>query len=164
MDISVKDSIDDTTSIFDGDTFSCSVPSCVNEVSFCSALFHFLNKLFCIFCWMQFQECLAEASRECRCRLCDSTLCTSKFSCESRQEVVLSLSFCQDRYWRKYAECICGQEDYVLSCRCRRDRANDFLECGRSDRKHECSLLRSYLRSQSFRLHQLLRSQEERYV
>ena len=52
-DISVKDCIDDTTSIFDGDTFSCSVPSCVNQVSFCSALFHFLNKFFCIFCWMK---------------------------------------------------------------------------------------------------------------
>ena len=76
---------------------------------------------------MQFQECLAKASRECRCRLCDSTLCTSKFSCESRQEIVLSLSFCQDRYWRKYSESICGQEDYVLSCRCRRDRANDVF-------------------------------------
>ena len=76
---------------------------------------------------MQFKECLSEASRECRCRLCDSTLCTSKFSCESRQEIVLSLSFCQDRYWRKYSESICGQEDYVLSCRCRRNRANDVF-------------------------------------
>ena len=77
---------------------------------------------------MQFKECLSEASRECRCRLCDSTLCTSKFSCESGQEVVLCLSFCQDRYWRQYTECICGQEDYVLSCRCRRNRANDFFD------------------------------------
>ena len=112
-DISVKDCIDDTTSIFDGDTFSCSVPSCANQVSFCSALFHFLNKFFCVFCRMQFKECLSEASRECRCRLCDSTLCTSKFSCESRQEIVLSLSFCQDRYWRKYSESVCGQEEDV---------------------------------------------------
>ena len=35
---------------------------------------------------------------------------------------------CQDRYWRQYTECICGQEDYVLSCRCRRNRANDFFD------------------------------------
>ena len=99
----------------------------LTRVSFCSALFHFLNKFFCVFCRMQFKECLSEASRECRCRLCDSTLCTSKFSCESRQEIVLSLSSCQDRYWRKYSESVCGQEDYVLSCRCRRNRANDVF-------------------------------------
>ena len=36
---SVKDSIDDSTSIFNGDTFSCSVPSCVNKVSLSSANF-----------------------------------------------------------------------------------------------------------------------------
>ena len=34
---------------------------------------------------------------------------------------------CQDRYWRQYAECICGQEDYVLSCRSCGNRANDFF-------------------------------------
>ena len=76
---------------------------------------------------MQLQECLAEASGEGRGRLGDSTLGTSKLCCESGQEVVLSLIRCQDRYRRKYAECICRQEDYVLSCRCRRYRAYDVL-------------------------------------
>ena len=77
---------------------------------------------------MKLKECLSEASRECRCRLCDSTLCTSKFSCESGKEVVLCLLWCQDRYWRKYAECICGQEDNLFRCRCRRYRANNVLD------------------------------------
>ena len=62
LDISVQDSIDDTTSILDGDTFACSVPSCIYQVCFCTALLHFLNQFFCIFCRMQLQECLAEAS------------------------------------------------------------------------------------------------------
>ena len=76
---------------------------------------------------MQLKECLSEASGESRSRLSDTALCTSKLCCESRQEVVLCLLRCQDRYWRKYAECICGQEDNVLCCRCRRDRANNVL-------------------------------------
>ena len=62
VDCSVQDCIDDTTCIFDGDTFSCSIPSCIYEVSFSSTLLHLLNKLFCIFCWVQFEECLSEAS------------------------------------------------------------------------------------------------------
>ena len=33
VDCSVQDSIDDTTCIFDRDTFSCSVPSCIYEIS-----------------------------------------------------------------------------------------------------------------------------------
>jgi len=76
---------------------------------------------------MQLKECLSEASWECWCRLCDSTLCTSKFCCKSRQEVVLCLILCQDRYRRKYSESICRQEDYILSCRCRRYWTNDVL-------------------------------------
>ena len=76
---------------------------------------------------MQFKECLSEASRECWCRFCDSTFCTGKLSCESRQEVVLCLFRRQYRYRRKYSESICRQEDYILSCRCRRNRTNDVL-------------------------------------
>ncbi len=76
---------------------------------------------------MQLQECLAKASGEGRCRLCDSTLGTSKLCCETGQEVVLSLILCQDRYRRKYSESVCGQEDYVLCCRCRRYRTYDVL-------------------------------------
>ena len=76
---------------------------------------------------MQLQECLAEACREGRSRLGNSALGSCKFCSKSGQEVVLSLLWCQNRYWRKYAECICGQEDNILSCRCRRNRANDVL-------------------------------------
>ena len=77
---------------------------------------------------MQLQESLAKASREGRGRLGNSTLSTCKFSSETRQEVVLSLLRSQDRYRRQYTESICGQEDYILSCRCRRDRAYDVFD------------------------------------
>ena len=76
---------------------------------------------------MQLQECLAEACREGRSRLGNSALGSCKFCSKSGQEIVLSLLWCQNRYWRKYAECVCGQEDNILSCRCRRNRANDVL-------------------------------------
>ena len=66
---------------------------------------------------MQLQECLAEACGEGRCRLCDSTLGSCKLCSESGQEVVLGLLRCQNGYRRKYAECVCGQEDYILSVR-----------------------------------------------
>ena len=76
---------------------------------------------------MQFQECLTEASGEGRSRLCDAALCTSQLSCETGQEVILSLLRCQNRYRRQYAECICRQEDNVLRCGSRRDRTYDVL-------------------------------------
>ena len=76
---------------------------------------------------MELQECLTEASGEGRCRLCDSALCTSKLCCETGQEVVLCLLRSQDGYRRKYTECICGEEDHVLSCRTCGDRANDIF-------------------------------------
>ena len=95
--------------------------------AFCSALLHLLNQLFCILGRMQLQECLTEASGEGRGRLGNTALGTSQLSCETGQEVVLSLLRCQNRYWRKYAECICGQEDNVLSCRCGRNRTYDVL-------------------------------------
>ena len=114
VDVSVKDCIDDTTGIFDGDTFSGAVPSCIYKISFSAVCFHLLNKLLSVFCRMKLKESLSEASGEGRCRLSDSTLCTSKFSCEARQEVVLSLLRCKNRYWRQYAESICRKEDYVL--------------------------------------------------
>ena len=77
---------------------------------------------------MQFQECLSEASGECWCRLCDSTLCTSKFCCKARKEVVLCLLWCQNRYWRQYAESICRQENNFFCCRSGRNRANNILD------------------------------------
>ena len=76
---------------------------------------------------MQFQECLSEASWECWCRFCDSTLCTSKFCCKSWQEVVLCLFWCKYRYRRKYSECISRKEDYILSCRCWRYRTYNIF-------------------------------------
>ena len=66
---------------------------------------------------MQLQECLAEACGEGRCRLCDSTLGSCKLCSKSGQEVVLGLLRCQNGYRRKYAERVCGQEDYILSVR-----------------------------------------------
>ena len=77
---------------------------------------------------MQLQECLSEACGEGRCRLSNTTFCTSQFCCETRQEVVFGLFRSQNGYRRKYAECICGQEDYVLSCRSCGYRTNDVLD------------------------------------
>ena len=64
---------------------------------------------------MEFQECLAEASRESRSWLSDAAFSTCKLSSEAREEVVLGLLWSKDRYWRKHAECVSRQEDYVLS-------------------------------------------------
>ena len=76
---------------------------------------------------MQFQECLAEACGEGRCRLGDTTFCTGQFCGEAGQEVVLCLLRSQDRYRRKYAECVSGEEDNFLSCRSCGYRTNDVL-------------------------------------
>ena len=76
---------------------------------------------------MQLQECLAEASGESRSRLGNSALSSCKLCSEAGQEVVLGLLRCQDGYRRKYAECICRQEDYVVRSRAVRDRLNDLL-------------------------------------
>ncbi len=77
---------------------------------------------------MQLQERLAEACGEGRCRLGDSALCSCKLCCETGQEVVLGLLRCQNRYRRKYAECVSGQEDYVLRCRSCGYRTNNLLD------------------------------------
>ena len=76
---------------------------------------------------MQFQECLSETCGECRSRLCNSTLSTCKFCCKSGKEVVLCLLWCQDRYRRKYAECVSRKEDYILCCRCGRNRTYNIF-------------------------------------
>ena len=106
VDVTVQDSVDDTTCIADRDTLACTVPTCVNEVCLSVVLVHLLNQLLSVLCWVQLQECLAEASRECWSRLCDTALCTCQLSCEAREEVVLSLLWSQDRYWRQYTKCI----------------------------------------------------------
>ena len=103
----VEDSVDDTTCITDRDTLACTVPTCVNQVCLSTRLLHLLNQLLSVLSWVQLQECLTEASRECWSRLGDTALCTSQLSCEAREEVVLSLLSVQDRYWWQYTECIC---------------------------------------------------------
>src|SRR5699024_9474385 len=128
QDRAIQNRVDDSTGILDGDTLSGSVPSGIYQVSLSSALLHSLNKLLCILRRMQLQECLAKASGEGRCRLCDSTLGSCKLCCETGQEVVLGLLRCQNRYRRKYAECIGGQEDYILRCRSCGYRTNNLLD------------------------------------
>src|SRR5699024_3436068 len=100
VDRTVEDSVDDTTSIFDRDTFAATVPTSVNQVCLSTNLVHLLNQFFCIFSRMQAQESSTEASRECRSRFSDATFCTSQLSSKARQEVVLSLFRVQDRYRR----------------------------------------------------------------
>ena len=86
VDRVVEDSVDDTTSVADRDTLAGTVPTSVHQVSLCTALLHLLNQLLSILCWVELQECLAEASRECRSRLSDATLCTCELCCESRED------------------------------------------------------------------------------
>ena len=124
----VEDSVDDTTSVADRDTLAGTVPTSVHQVSLSTALLHLLNQLLSILCWVELQECLAEASRECRSRLSDATLCTSELCCESREEVVLCLLSAQDRYWRKNSECVCREEDNLLCSRALRVRTLDVLD------------------------------------
>ncbi len=123
-DGTVEDSIDDSSCIRDGDSLACSVPACVNEVSLSAGLLHLLYELFSVLCRMKLEECLTEASGECRCRLCDSALCTCKLSSESGKEVILCLLRCKDGNRRQNAESISGKEDYVLSSRAGRDLVN----------------------------------------
>ena len=76
---------------------------------------------------MQLQECLAEASGESRCGLGDAALGSCKLCSEAGQEVVLGLLRGQDRDRRQNAECISGEEDYVLSSRAMGDAAGNLL-------------------------------------
>ena len=76
---------------------------------------------------MQFKESLSEACGECRCRFCNTTFCTSQFSCKTRQEVVLCLFRCQNGNRRKYAECIRRKEDNFLSSRSRGNRTYNVV-------------------------------------
>ena len=77
---------------------------------------------------MQLEECLAEASREGRSRLCNTALCTGQLGCETREEVILGLLRAQDRYWRQYSEGISREEDNVLGSRTCRYRSYDLLD------------------------------------
>src|SRR5699024_143765 len=44
----VKDSVNDTTSIFNRDTFAGTIPTCINQVCFSTSHFHLLHQFFCI--------------------------------------------------------------------------------------------------------------------
>ena len=79
----VEDSVDDTAGVADRDTLAGSVPAGVYEISLGAALLHLLDKFLGILGRMQFEECLAEASRESRSRLCDTTFCTCQLGGEA---------------------------------------------------------------------------------
>ena len=53
VDRTVKDSVDDTTSIFDRDTLAATVPASVYQVCLSTYLIHLLNQYFCIFSRVQ---------------------------------------------------------------------------------------------------------------
>ena len=127
VDIAVKDSVDDTSGIFDGDTFARSVPAGVYEVRFCSAHLHFLNEFFRVFGRVEFEERLSEASRESRSRFGNSSFRSGKFSRKSAEEVVLSLLGSKNGYRGKYAESVCRKENNVLCRRCAGNRTYDVF-------------------------------------
>ena len=110
----IEYAVDDATCITDRDTLASAVPACVNQVSLSTALLHVANQFLSILSWVQLEECLSEASREGRSRLCDATLCTSQLSCEAREEVVLGLLRVQNRNRRQHTEGVSTQEDNLL--------------------------------------------------
>ena len=122
--VAVQDRVDDAAGIFDGNTLAGAVPARVHEVSLRAALLHSLDQLLAVLGGVQLEERLAEASGESRSGLCDAALCTCQLSCETGQEVILSLLRCQNRDRRQHTERIRAQEDHVLSCRACRLRVN----------------------------------------
>ena len=53
VDRTVEDSVDDSASVLDRDTLTCSVPSCVHEVCLSTNLLHSLNELFTVLGWVE---------------------------------------------------------------------------------------------------------------
>ena len=51
----------------------------------------------------------------------------ASFAVKAGQEVILCLLRSKNRYWRQYAECICGQENYILRCRSRGNGTYNIL-------------------------------------
>ena len=82
-DGTVEDGVDDTAGVADRDTLAGSVPAGVYQISLGAALLHLLDKFLGILGRMQFEECLAEASRESRSRLCDTAFCTCELGGEA---------------------------------------------------------------------------------
>ena len=53
VDRTVEDSVDDSTSVLDRDTLTCTVPSCVHEVCLSTNLLHSLNELLTVLSWVE---------------------------------------------------------------------------------------------------------------
>ena len=124
----VQDGVNDTTCVADGDTLAGTVPASVHQVSLGTVLFHLLNQLLRVLCWVQLEESLAEASGECRRRLCYAALCSGEFGGEAGEEVILGLLRAQDRHGRQHAKRVGAQEDHLLGGGTSRDRLNYILD------------------------------------
>ena len=53
VDRAVEDCVDDSASILDRDTLTCTVPSCVHEVCLSTNLLHSLNELLTVLSWVE---------------------------------------------------------------------------------------------------------------
>ena len=53
VDRTVEDSVDDSASVLDRDTLTCSVPTCVHEVCLSTNLLHSLNELLTVLSWVE---------------------------------------------------------------------------------------------------------------
>ena len=53
VDRTVEDCVDDSTSVLDRDTLTCTVPSCVHEVCLGTNLLHSLNELLTVLGWVE---------------------------------------------------------------------------------------------------------------
>ena len=53
IDRTIEDSVDNSTSILDRDTLTCTVPSCVHEVCLSTNLLHSLNELLTVLSWVE---------------------------------------------------------------------------------------------------------------
>ena len=53
VDRAIEDSVNDSASILDRDTLSCTVPSCVHEVCLSTYLLHSLNELLTVLGWVE---------------------------------------------------------------------------------------------------------------
>ena len=125
-----KDTVDDTTSVLNGDALARTIPSRVHEISLGTALFHLLHEFSSVLRRVEFEEGLTEASRESGSGFRDTTFRTGELSGKAAEEVVLRLTCVEDRNGRQYAEGISREEDHVLSGGSSRDGANDALDVG----------------------------------
>ena len=85
------------------------------------------DRLLSVLGGVQLQESLAEASGEGGGGLGDAALGACQLCGKAGQEVVLGLLRGQDGDRGQNAECVSRQEDNILGCRSRRNRANDVL-------------------------------------